>query len=354
MQSWLEVVRSGSKIFSRGKSEGSGRSDKTPAAEPQKAKKTTTALVRSELNLEKNNVFTVSTYKERSREIADPEGNITITVGKMPDGTETGVLTTNHFKVYLCLMEFWQQAGRPIDEPVNFTTYRILARLDLAQSGTNYQRARRWLRELRVIPITFMHSFYDSGTADYVNLADTTILNHLNILEKKSKKDPKAQGEFQFDKHITQNLLANYVHPLRLDVIKSFKQHRDLAILLYTYIDRNMAFKGNFQVRLDTLFEHLDLGQDYVRYPSDRKGTIEPVISLLKGKLLSTGILSHIDIQKTQSGTDYKLVCRKKAVKRVQAGEGGDNKEPVQMDLDWSNTPLEGLLRELKNTGQSQ
>ena len=199
-----------------------------------------------------------------------------------------------------------------------------------------------------------MHSFYDSGAAEYVNLADTTILNHLNILEKKSKKNPMAHGEFQFDKNITQNLLANYVHPLRLDVIKSFKHHRDLAILLYAYIDRNMAFKSNFQVGLETLFEHLDLGQDYVRYPSDRKGNIRPVISLLRGKPLSTGILSHISIQKTQSGTDYKLVCRKKAAKQIQADGDGENKEPMQMDLDWSNTPLEQLLGEMKNSGQSQ
>lgn len=127
-----------------------------------------------------------------------------------------------------------------------------------------------------------------------------------------------------------------------------------LAILLYTYIDRNMAFKGSFQVRLDTLFEHLDLGQDYVRYPSDRKRTLTPVISLLRGKPLSTGILSHISIQKTQDGANYKLVCRKRAMKQVQAGGDGGNGEPVQMDLDWSNTPLEQLLGEMKDTEQPQ
>lgn len=282
--------------------------------EEQKVKEVS-SIVRSELNLEKNAVFTVSTYKERSREIADPEGKVTITVGKMPDGTETGVLTTNHFKIYLVLMEFWERAGKSIQEPVHFTTYKVIKRLDLPDNGQTYERVRRWLRELRYIPISFVHSFYNPGTKQYVNLADTTILSYLDIYEKKNvgkTQKTRGYGEFQFDRHILQNLLHNYVHPLRLDVIKSFKKKRDLAILLYTYIDRNLAFKNSFQINLENLFNNLDLSQSYVRYPADRKRVIEPVSEELRNKPLSTGILTYCEVQGTKDGKDYKLVCRKR------------------------------------------
>jgi hypothetical protein len=115
-----------------------------------------------------------------------------------------------------------------------------------------------------------------------------------------------------------------------------------------------MAFKGSFQVKLETLFEHLDLGQDYVRYPSDRKRTLTPVIALLRDKPLSTGILYQIDIQKTQGGANYKLVCRKRSNKQIESAEAEGEQDPVQMDLDWSNTPLEALLGEMQSKERTQ
>ena len=60
------------------------------------------------------------------------------------------------------------------------------------------------------------------------------------------------------------------------------------------------------------LFENLDLNQQYVRYPADRKTVVENIVGELKGKPLSTGILTHCAIEKTKDGKDYKLVCRKK------------------------------------------
>ena len=281
------------------------------------------SIVRSELNLEKNCIFTVSTYREKSREVTRkeimPSGEIVerrVIVGRTADGAETGVLTTHHFKVYLALIELWEQAGRPAGDKVRFTTLRLMKRLEMKDSGEEYRRLKRWVRNLRQTPITFVNSFYTPGATGHTDLADITILNHLHLYERRNtgrQKKTRGYGEFRFDDHIAENLINNHVHPLRLDVIKSFTRHRDLAILLYTYIDRNIAFKNSYEIGLGKLFDHLDLSQRHVKYPSDRKRVLDPVLEQLRGKELSTGVLSYAQILKTKDRRDYKLVCRKKS-----------------------------------------
>ncbi len=280
------------------------------------------SIVRSELNLEKNCIFTVSTYREKSREVTRREvrrdGEIVerrVIIGRTADGVETGILTTHHFKVYLALIELWERAGRPVGDKVCFTTLKLMNRLEMKDSGEEYRRLKRWVRNLRQTPITFVNSFYASGATEHTDLADVTILNHLHLYERKNmgrQKKTRGYGEFRFDDHIVENLINNHVHPLRLDVIKSFTKHRDLSILLYTYIDRNIAFRNSYAIGLGKLFGHLDLSQRHVKYPSDRKRVLDPVLEQLRGKELSTGILFRIEIPKTVDGKDYKLVCHKK------------------------------------------
>ena len=301
--------------------------------------KKTNPIVRSELNLEQNSVFTVSTYREKSREIivteVTPKGEIherKAVIGKTADGIETGVLTTHHFKLYLALTKFWEDAGKPINDTVHFTILNIIKCLGLTDSGNNYERMKKWLRNLRQIPLTFVDSFYVPEVAEHVNLTDITILNHLQIYERRNtgkSKKTRGYGKFQFDRYILQNLINNHSHPLRLDIIKSFKKHQDLAVLLYTYIDRNLAFRHSYEIRLEKLFRHLDLSQNYVKYPSHRKFKTEPVLEQLRGKELSTGILSYAKIHKTTDGEDYKLVCRKKPfTKPLKKQEGPSQPQP--------------------------
>lgn len=290
--------------------------------------------VRSELNLEQNSVFTVSTYRKKSREIVfrekTPSGEVIerkVIIGKTAKGIETGVLTTSHFKVYLCLVDLWQKAGRPIHEPVQFTISQIVESLGLAFSGKTYEEIKRLLLDLRQIPLTFINSFFDPKRGYYRLLKPFTILNRLEIYEREKKKEKekeekiRGQGEFRFDDHILTTLSSHYSHPLRLDVIREFKKHKDLAILLYTYLDRNLAFREEFEVSLEKLFEHLGLSQKYVRKPVDRKTKIEPVAKELEGKELSTGILALCKVRRKKGEKDYKLVAKKISFQRLKGRE---------------------------------
>lgn len=286
------------------------------------AEKPKRQLVRSELNLEQNSVFTVSTYRKKSREIVVREKTADrainerkVIIGKTAQGVETGVLTTSHFKVYLALLELWEKAEKPIHEPVHFTILKLANRLDLSDDGRTYAEMKRWLRDLRQIPLTFIHSFFIPRQAEYADLHDITILNHLYLYERKNvgaEKRTRGYGEFRFDDYIIENLIANHTHPLRLDIVKSFKKHKDLSILLYTYLDRNLAFRDQYEIGLQKLFEQLDLSQSYIRYPSKRKTKINPVVKQLEGQPLSTGILGYCRVHKTEDGKDYKLVAHKK------------------------------------------
>lgn len=284
-------------------------------------------LVQSELNLEKNVIFTVSAYKGKSREIIYtdrlPDGSTikrTVVIGKTKSGIETGILTIYHFKIYLALVELWEKAGRPTDTPVHFTTYKLLKRLDLSDDGRTYEKVKVALYDLRQVPIEFIHSFYMPQEGSFSSLEPLSILNHLRIYERKKATKPdkvRGYGQFQFDRYISENILNDYVHPLRLDVVKSFKHHKDLSILIYTYLDRQLAYQNKFEIGLKTLFDSLDLSQDYVRYPAERKRVIEPVLDEIRGKALSTGMLTQLGVYKTKDGNDYKLVARKFPFKMI-------------------------------------
>jgi hypothetical protein len=63
------------------------------------------------------------------------------------------------------------------------------------------------------------------------------------------------------------------------------------------------------------------LSQRHVKYPSDRKRVIEPVINQIEGKPLSTGILSYCRIHKAKDGRDYKLIARKRPFQRLTEPE---------------------------------
>ena len=299
-----------------------GGTKRKKSTKVQDEKSDKSSIVRSELNLEQNSVFTISTYRGKSREVVargtSPAGEIyerKAIIGRTIDGIETGVLTTHHFKLYLAFIRFWEEAGRPVKEPVHFTVLRIIKALGMINSGSNYEMIKRNLVNLRQIPITFINSFYLLDEGMFRTLEPFSILSRLSIYERKKvgrQQKTYGYGEFRFDDNILESLINNHTHPLRLDVVNSFKKHKDLSILLYIYLDRNLAFKDKYEIGLEKLFDHLDLSQKQIRYPSDRKAKIEPVLEQLRGKELSTGVLSYTQVLKTKDGKDYKLVCRKK------------------------------------------
>jgi len=278
-------------------------------------------IIRSELNLEQNSVFSLTdNRKSRTTTYQDilPNGTKrirTVSIGKTVDRIEVGILTAHHFRIYLSLLDLWEKQGRPTDKPIHFSILKIIKKLGLADAGPNYDLLKKHLVHLRQIPITFEQAFYN-GDDGYTSLRPFSILKHLDIYERKYKsktgQKTRGYGEFEFANPIMESLIANYSHPLRLDVIAGFKHYKNMATLLYAYLDRNLANQLFYEITLEKLFDHLDLNDENVKYPSQRKKRIDPVIPELSGKPISTGILTSLKIQKTKNGSDYKLICQKK------------------------------------------
>jgi hypothetical protein len=308
--------------------------EKTPAPsqeikeqpEPQK-KEPAPLVVRSELNLEQNSIFSLAdSRKSRTTTYQDilPNGTQmirTVSVGKTIDGIEVGILTAHHFRIYLSLLDLWEKQGRPTNKPIHFSVLKIIKKLGLADAGPNYDLLKKHLVNLRQIPITFEQSFYNSDDG-FMSLRPFSILKHLDIYERKYKsktgQKTRGYGEFELANPIVESLMTNYSHPLRLDIIASFRHYKDMATLLYAYLDRNLANQPFYEITLEKLFDHLDLNDENVKYPSQRKKRIDPVIPELVGKPISTGVLTSLKIQKTKDGNDYKLICQKKGQMAVK------------------------------------
>jgi hypothetical protein len=139
---------------------------------------------------------------------------------------------------------------------------------------------------------------------------------------------------------------------LRLDIVRDFKKHKDTAILLYVYLDRCLAFKEKYEINLEKLYEHLDLSQKGIRYPSDRKIRLNPVLKELENKPLSTGILSYCRIHRTEDGRGYKLIARKKQFDSLPPPR--PKTEITIEEKTTTPTPLTPLMNQLMEKGLTE
>jgi hypothetical protein len=173
-------------------------------------------IARSEINLEQRAVFTVSTFPKKWRKVVFREENEAgeviereVIVGKTKSGNAVGVLTTFHFKLYLVLLQLWEEAGRPVNNPVHFSGLEILRRLGYDKfGGNNYETIKQQLYDLAQVPIEFNTSFFVAIEKGYKTLEPFHILGFLRIFERKytTKKNNESRtfgyGEFQFHRHI--------------------------------------------------------------------------------------------------------------------------------------------------------
>jgi hypothetical protein len=332
-------------------------------------------ISRIDLNLEDNKIFTLSKYPRKSKEISWKEILPTgeeierkIIIGKMPDTEiEVGCLDTYHYLMYQILKCFLfekllkeedfskkiiEKARRKerisfkdlskeekeiVKKPIHFSINRILKLLKISVGGWQYKDIVKWIEGLRFRPIIFENTFYLASGEELKEWIGMTILSHLKFYEKKDRKRKKVRGYgyFKFDDNLLENDLNFYNHPVRFDVIATLKKpiseeeektlenkkdkkekkkrerFYERAIFLYIYIDRMLSNQNYFNKNLKDLFREMGWSDKYVRRPYDRKAQLLPIIKLLRGKPLSTGILSYIEIVKTADGKDYKLICKK-------------------------------------------
>lgn len=306
--------------------------------------------IRPDLNIEKWSIWQPAKSKNApivrvfEREVTLDDGS-KLTAQVKIGFTDEGTLTTEDQKTYYALVKCWGDKGYSTDKTV--CGLRELAKFLKRKWGTNViDSITGSLTRLRVTPIIWRNSYYDSATGETIKeLRPFTILSNLKIIQKENDGVVnRAVGYFQFDEHIITNLLNNHTKPLLFDTAISFKS--EIAQLLYPRVDLVMADKYRYERRTKGLFDDLGLkGKEYV-YLSARKRRLEPALKEMEGKPLTTGLLTKAALEKTSDGIDYKVVFEKKARRKLRKKIRSTQPSPVQNEQDSI-----GLAEELDERG---
>jgi hypothetical protein len=228
-----------------------------------------------------------------------------------------GGLTTEDQKTYYGLVKQWEISGRSPRQV--FFSMRGLARILHKKWGTNVIDAiTASLRRLRATPITWENAYFDAGCRETLEQMDTlNILSELKIVRRKvDGRVTKEAGYFRFNDFTIRNLLINHTKPVLFETILGFRT--DLAQLLYTHLDLIMADKRTYERRTRNLCEDLGLqGNEFGRV-YQRKRSFSKAIAELRGVMLTTGMVTAIQIERTRDNTDYKLTVKKGS--RASAG----------------------------------
>jgi len=286
--------------------------------------------IRPDLNIEKWSIWQPAKSKNPprarvfEREVSLPDGS-KLTAQVKIGFTDEGTITTEEQKTYYALVRCWEEKGCP--DELTPCGLRELARLLKRKWGTNViESLIQSLTRLRVTPIIWRNSYYDSATEEtFEELRPFTILSELEIFRRAKRGNTEYHGVsyFQFDRHVLTNLLNNYTKPLLFDTAVSFKS--EIAQLLYPHVDLVMADKYKYERRTKGLFDDLGLTGEAYRNKSNRKQRLETALKEMEGKPLSTGVLIKATLEKTKDGTDYKVVFVKRAYRKKKKKEQSDD-----------------------------
>lgn len=300
----------------------------TPPSKPQEGnnkKEITPDLIRPELNIEKwagmwrpAHDPTTATARVRILEREYPAKDGTRHRAKVEIGfSHLGELTTEDQKTYYALVKQWEISGRSPRQV--FFSLRGLARILHKKWGTNViDTITASLRRLRATPITWENAYFDAGSRETLEQVDMlNIVSELKIVRRKvDGRVTKEAGYFRFNDFTIRNLLINHTKPVLFETILGFRT--DLAQLLYTNLDLIMADKRTYERRTRDLCEDLGLrGSEFARV-YERKRSFTRAIAELRGVMLTTGMITAIEIERTRDNTDYKLTVKKGS--RVSAG----------------------------------
>lgn len=292
----------------------------------------------SERNLEMSDLFTTTRFKGDHRTVKGrtfQKDNILITpyitIGRYPDIPRNyGILTVSHYKVFLVMVKLWNKQGRPINDGVGFSLYRIAKELGISNSGRNFKLIRRWLQELNAIPLVWSFSFFelnDQGKKKRIEQHDFSFHIVDNVFLRNEREDQNSIGGFVFSKPILKNLIGGYVKPVLLDQVLSIKT--ELALLIYQHIDGYMAYNDSFSIPLKSLCYAFGLSESGIRKEYDRKKLFFKPIEELKGVGLSCGMVIT-DATITRRGAEYWLTVKKGKAESKQVDLNGFN--PIVVD----------------------
>src|SRR5512135_287744 len=224
--------------------------------------------------------------------------------------TVEGTLTTEDQRVYYALVKLWQEKGQSVSF-TPFSLQRLAKILGKRWGKKTRQLLVASLRRLRGTLFVWEKAYIDGSNGSRLGLLDTfNILSELKIARREQDGHVTSEAAyFRFHEAIIKNLRADHTKPVLFDVVLSFKS--DISQILYTHLDLILSDKMSYERRTKELFEDLGLEGKAYKNLSNRKQKLEPALTELRGKPLTTGTITTAKLEPTKDGADYKLVVRK-------------------------------------------
>lgn len=230
--------------------------------------------------------------------------------------------TTTSLKVYLALIQLWNQQGQPENGVVQFSGRQIASVAGWSWSGMIAKRIDEHLQILAGTMIDWTLAFKtEEGTQKRVS--QMHIIDEISYIERNisfgSERFTKNHW-VRFNTGLVENMRKNLIRPINFKELVSIRSENssNLYVLLDVFLSSKRVYERN---SYDLLYQ--DLGYSGKRYQERfaRKKKLEEFKRDLNGRALVRGTLS-IEIYENAAGTDWKLVARK-ILPKISARSGG-------------------------------
>ena len=230
--------------------------------------------------------------------------------------------TTTTFKVYLALVQIWNQQGQPENGLVSFSGRQLASIAGWAWSGVIAKRIDEHLRILGGTNLDWSLTF-KTPKGIQEQFSQMHILDEISYLKRKISFGDKKFSQnhwVRFNPGLVANMRKNLIRPINFKELVSIRSENssNLYVLLDVFLTRKPVWERN---SYDLIYK--DLGYTGKRYEArrERKRRLEEFKKDLDGRALVRGTLS-IEIYENSAGTDWKLVARK-VLPTISARSGG-------------------------------
>jgi hypothetical protein len=276
--------------------------------------------VRQEINLAKwPQIFSTKNTPGMSREII--RGDAKVTVGKQLNSkgqiVEVGLLSIMDFLVLHGLIQLWELKRLETDQDITCTVPEFIKyMLKRPMGGKQLLDLERSLRRLVNIPVNWENAFFDSRTSQLESITDYTF-RFLQELKIKKRREEDGKLEFKtfacrFNTSFARNLIEGKTKPIYFKELRSLRG--EMSVLAYSFLDLVMSKRRHWERRVQSFIQE-DLAITGKRYKKRSLCVqeVQKIADELKGRRLTTGIISNILIRKTNDGNNFKLVVVKTA-----------------------------------------
>lgn len=251
-----------------------------------------------------------------------------VAVGRVTaKGKQRGVLRQCHQDIWYRLLQIWDEQGYRVVEAatsptadklamgvIEMSAYALVMRLRGNRSKARYDRVRELLADLTSIPITRRRDYITRGTMDEAQFSLVASVEWHGRSLDRATGVPLGGGEstvriylsntvtMEFLKaNVAQRLLGPY-----LSLSQTKGRRNELAALLYVKLDRQLALKAKYHVKLKSLLA--ELGCRAYRYKSQRAEKLQSAIAALNDMPIGAERYRlRVYLQESADKTDFVL-----------------------------------------------